>query len=105
MNNKGQVLVLFIMLLPITFLLIYLVYSQIFLYGEKKNQQDFAYRLCNYYKDGKSINDLEDISKENDNETSLEIKELNQGIEITLVKVVKDIINKENKIKTVITCN
>ena len=105
MNKKGQVLVLFVMILPIIFLLIYFVYLQLSLYGEKKNQQDLAYTLCNYYKDGKSISNLTEISKKNDKDSTLKIEQLKQGIEITLVKVVKDVMNKENKVKTVITCN
>jgi hypothetical protein len=56
------------MLLPITFLLIFFVYNQIVLYGEANNQKNLALSLCNYYKDGKTKEEIKQIATSNDNE-------------------------------------
>lgn len=104
MNNKGQTLVLFVMILPITFLLIFFVYTKITLYGEKKKEQDIASSICRYYKKGKSINELEKIIEENDKELIYKIKKEDNKIKVILVKEITNLLNKEDKVRTELIC-
>lgn len=104
MNNKGQTLVLFVMILPIALLLIYFVYTRIMLYGEKKQEEDIANSICRYYHDGKSINELEEIIKANDKDYSYKIKEENNTIKIIISKEIDSLLNKKDKVKTELIC-
>jgi len=104
LNNKGQVLVLFVLILPIFLLLAYFVYNELTLYGEKKNQEDLTSSLCKYYKKGTSIKELEELALKNDKDISIKIENEENNIKKTLVKEIDDLLNKKNKIKTEIKC-
>ena len=104
MNNKGQTLVLFVMILPIALLLIYFVYTRIMLYGEKKHMEDIANSICRYYHNDKAIEELEEIIEANDKDYSYKIKEENNTIKIIIVKEINNLLNKKDKVKTELTC-
>ena len=55
MNNKGQVLVVFVILLPIFLLILGFVIDYGLLYSEKKNIDDSTHDALNYY-----LNNLDD---------------------------------------------
>ena len=104
MNNKGQVFALFVIMLPIFLLLIYFVGSRIYLYNEKKSQEKIADLMCEQYKKEKDIKKIIELGNKNDYKQEIEINKKDNKIEIVLIKEIKDIINKKNKVKTNIIC-
>ena len=104
MNKKGQVLVLFIIILPLVIFIFGMVIGKVYLYGEKMRQEDLAKSACNYYKDGKSISTIENIILKNDNDQAIKITNKNNKVKIILVKQVDSLLNKKSKVKTEIIC-
>ena len=104
MNNKGQTLVLFVIILPIMLLFIYFVYTKVLLYGEKNHQQNIANSICRHYKKGASLSELEILIIGNDEKQKYEIKEKNNTILIILEKDINNLLNKKDKVKTEILC-
>ena len=104
MNKKGQVLVLFIIVLPLIILLISMLIGKVYLYSEKKYQQDLANEACRYYKKGKSIDTIKEIILENDSNQAIKITNRNDTIKIILVKNIDNLLNKKNKVKTELIC-
>lgn len=104
MNNKGQALILFVMILPVGLLLIYFVYTRIVLYSEKQQQENLANTICRYYKKGKKIDELENIVVENDKDQAFKLIEEDNKIKISLEKEINDLLNKKRKIKTELVC-
>ena len=104
MNKKGEVLVLFIIILPLVIFIFGMVIGKVYLYGEKKRQEDLAKSACNYYKDGKSIIKIKDIILENDNDQMVKITDKNNKVKIVLVKQINSLLNKKSKVKTEIIC-
>ena len=80
-----------------------MVIGKIYLYSEKKLQQDLARSACTYYKDGKNIDEIESIILENDKDQIIKIKN-SKSVKIILVKNTYNLINKKNKIKTELIC-
>lgn len=103
MNNKGQTLVLFVILLPVMLLLIYFVYTRIALYGEKNQQQDLANSVCKHYQQGESTIELEKLVLLTDDKQKLTITE-DDKIKIILEKEINNLLNKKEKIKTELIC-
>ena len=103
MNKKGQVLVMFVLLLPILFIGIYLLYIQIDLANEKKNQVKLAEYICDYYQKNNSIDKVIEYSNKLDDTQSIEIKEEKKSIKINIVKE-KSFVNRINRIETKRTC-
>ena len=86
MNNKGQALVSFLIILPVALLIAYLVFNKIYLTGEKKNQERLTNILCDTYKKTDSISEVKKIAKLNDSKQSIKIKEKKNSIIVTLEK-------------------
>lgn len=104
MNKKGQVLVLFVIMLPLIVFIISMIIGKVYLYGEKKSQQDLANSACTYYKKGKDISEIKDIILENDKDQVIKITDNNNKIKIILVKYIDNLLNKKNKVKTELIC-
>ncbi len=100
MNKKGQVLVLFVIMLPLLFLIISMIIGKVYLYGEKKSQQDLANSACIYYKKGKDISEIKNIILENDKDQAIKIT----NNKIILVKYIDNLLYKKNKVKTELIC-
>ena len=100
MNNKGQALVSFLIILPLALLLLYFVFSKVYLSGEKSNQERLITILCDTYKKAGNITDVKKIAYENDPKQNIKIKEKNNSIVVTLEK--KGIFKE--KIKTTTIC-
>ena len=81
-----------------------MVIGKVYLYGEKKIQQDLAKSACNYYKKGKDISEIKDIILKNDNDQAIKITDNNNTVKIILVKTIDNLLNKKNKIKTELIC-
>lgn len=99
MNNKGQSLVLFILLLPLIFILISLVLEVGFLYINKKQvDSEIRYTLKNSIK--ANIKDevkIQNIIKENlGNDIKVDIKNSNERLIIEVTKKHKFLIIKKD---------
>lgn len=103
MNNKGQVLVMFVLLLPILFLVIYFFVSEIYLNNEKKELNRIANRLCKYYEKNNDIDKVLDYGNKMDEDIVITIKKKEDTITIKLEKE-KELFNKKSKIKKELLC-
>ena len=86
MNNKGQVLVSFLIILPVAILIAYLVFNKIYLTGEKKNQERLTTILCDTYDKTESVSEVKKVAKLNDSKQKIKVKEKNNKIVISLEK-------------------
>ena len=100
MNNKGQSLVIFIIVLPICFLLITYVTFLFYSTYEKNNQEHIADIICKYSKNEKNITELLRLGKENDNKQDIIVNNNDGKIEVKLTKkIMFDI-----ELKTTLKC-
>ena len=89
LGNHGQVLVLFIILLPVILLGVYALFSYFSLKYEQKNLNHIAEIACEYELAGKSEEEVKKLILENDKETEIKIVEGNsQSKSLTLKKEV-----------------
>lgn len=73
MNNKGQTLVLFVVLLPVILILLAFVFDTAYMSMEKNKLNDIAKTSLKYVvKDNKDINEVKKVIKENDNKIKIE---------------------------------
>ena len=74
LNNKGQSLVLFILLIPVMVLVMVLVIDMGNLYCEKKEIDSIGYLVCDYgisnYYDDNILNDMVKLANLNDDKLS-----------------------------------
>ena len=103
MNNKGQVLVMFVLLLPVLFLVIYFFVSEVYLNNEKKELNRIANRLCKYYKKNYDIDKVLDYGNKMDKDLVISISKKEDTITIKLEKD-KELFNKKSKIKKELLC-
>ena len=106
MNNKGQVLVIFIILMPIFLILLTLVVDLGMLYIEKRNISNNLTDAVEYYLENKNDINIEqntkDLLNKNLSDIEIETNNTNEYIEITVTKKHKSIytyITKDNYIK------
>lgn len=100
MNNKGQTLVIFVMILPIIVLGSLYIFLTLYSNYEKDNQKDIIKSICDYSKKENDITELIKFGNSNDNDQDISIKRIDNKIEVTLIK--KGIFNI--KIKTTTIC-
>lgn len=87
MDNKGQSLIIFIILLPIIMIILGYVVDQCYLLYHEKNQKEITSLVCTYAKEAKTENDIRQLALENDkNLSQIIIQQKNDQIEITLEK-------------------
>jgi len=73
MNNKGQTLVLFVVLLPVILILLAFVFDTAYMSMESNRLNDIAKTSVKYIvKDNKDINEVKTIIKKNDNDIKIE---------------------------------
>jgi len=109
MNNKGQTLVVFVIILPIILMIFTLIIDLGFLYIEKRNIDNNVYDSVEYYLD--NINDINIetkvkklLNKNIKNIDDILISDNNEYIEIRVLKTRKSIysiITNETKIDIV----
>lgn len=96
MNKKGQVLVIFVILLPLLLLFsAYVVDTTIINYN--KNRLDNINKIVDDYikdKDGVNKSDIEDLLKKNDKDIVIKNMDLDNNIDITLEKEIDSIFGK-----------
>lgn len=96
MNNKGQTLVIFVIVLPILLIMFTLIIDLGFLYIEKRNISNNVYDSVEYYleniDDEEVKNDVEKLLNKNiKNIEDIKIKENEEYVEIYLTKTRKSL--------------
>ncbi len=86
MNNKGQTLVIFVIMLPIIVLGIVYVFLKVYSTYEKKKQENITNIICEKYKKNNDINKLIELGTKNDSTQKIEIKRINDSIEVNIEK-------------------
>jgi len=84
MNNKGQTLVIFVIMLPIIVLGIVYVFLKVYSTYEKKKQENITNIICEEYKKNNDINKLIELGTKNDSTQKIEIKRINDSIEVNI---------------------
>ena len=99
MNNKGQVLVIFVIILPIFLILLTLLIDLGLMSIEKRKIENNTYDAILYYLENKDDKNIEEktkkLLKENINDIDIEINDLLDYIEIKVKKQYKNILNDE----------
>lgn len=91
MNNKGQVLVIFVVLLPIILILLAYVFDKCYLLYEQQKISNIADIICDYKIKNSSNELLQQLSLENDSKlTTIEVNKNS----ITLEKTTSSIFGK-----------
>ena len=107
LNNRGQVLVLFIILLPVILLGIYALFSHFTLKYEEKNLSHIAEIACRYSLTGKSEEDVKKIVLENDKHA--EVKKIEGDSESKSVTLTKEVdtlfLNYKTTVLTSVECS
>ena len=90
MNNKGQTLVIFVILLPILLIVLTLIVDLGFLYIEKRNIDNIVYDSVEYYLENINDKDIDSKVKEllnkNINDIKININETEEYVEINVLK-------------------
>lgn len=73
MNNKGQVLVLFVIMLPIIIFILFIVVDIGNIYLKKTEVCDITYNAISYLKDGKTNEEVVNLIKENNKNIKVSI--------------------------------
>lgn len=106
LNQRGQVLILFIMILPVILLGVFAFLSYCTTRYEQKNLKHIAELSCSYALEGKKENEVRKLIQENDsNIEEIEIKWETQSIEIMLKKEISILfLNKKMIIQESVEC-
>lgn len=95
MNNKGQALVIFVIILPILLMVFTLIIDLGFLYIEKRNISNNVYDSVEYYLeniDDEDIDkDVEKLLNKNIKDIKININETDEYVEIKVSKVRKSL--------------
>ena len=99
LNNKGQSLVLFILLIPILILIMILVIDMGNLYCEKKEIDSIGYLVCDYgisnYNDENVLNDMIRLANLNNNKLSIvSVNIEDNNIDVVIGEKVKGVLGK-----------
>ena len=109
MNNKGQTLVVFVIILPILLMVFTLIVDLGFLYIEKRNIDNNVYDSVEYYLDNITDENIENkinklLNKNIKDIDDIVINETDEYIEIKVSKIRKSlfsIITKDNQINII----
>lgn len=111
MNNKGQVLVTFIILLPMVCILFGYVLDKCYLLYQQKELKDIADVVCKYaLKEEKSETEMKQLALENDKEIEkIAITRKDNSVQLVLEKKEKSLFSRlvgkdSYQIKVKITC-
>ena len=70
MNNKGQALIEFVLILPIFILILFSVIDFGIIFNKKSNLENDSVDIINLFKNGKSLDEIVDIYKDNNIDVS-----------------------------------
>ena len=65
MNNKGQALIEFVLILPIFILILFAVIDFGIIFNKKSSLENDSVDIINLYKNGKSLNELDELYEDN----------------------------------------
>ena len=102
MNNKGQTLIIFVIILPILLMVLTLIIDLGFLYIEKRNISNNVYDSVEYYLD--NIED-DNVKQNVKNLLNKNIKDINIEIEETLEYVEIKVFKNRKSLYSIITHN
>lgn len=92
MNNKGQTLALFVVLIPVFLFIFCYVFDAGMIMIENKKIENLSISANKYLKEGKDIDTIKEIIKNNDNEIEVTIKfneiKLKKELKSTFGKIV-----------------
>jgi len=90
MNNKGQTLVIFVIILPILLMIFTLIIDFGFLYIEKRNISNNVYDSVEYYlkniEEEDVLNKTKELLKRNIKDIKIDVKETDDYVEINVSK-------------------
>ena len=92
MNNKGQTLVMFVILIPVILYLLVIITDLGLLYIENKRVESTVSKAVDYYKEGKNVEEY--INKNINNIDELKIDEFDGKVQIKLKKQHKGLTKK-----------
>lgn len=96
MNNKGQVLVMFLILIPFILILFAYVIDKCYLLYQENIQKNIGSIVCNYALDNKNEeNNIKQLALENDSKLEkIKITKKNDKVIITLEKNIDSILGR-----------
>ena len=102
MNNKGQVLVMFLILLPFVLVLFFYVIDKCYLLYQQNSQKNIGEIVCSYALDNSKNNDnVKQLALENDSKLEkIKISRSDDQVIITLGKEINSIFGKVLGIST-----
>lgn len=100
MNNKGQVLVIFVVMLPIFLIILALVVDLGLMSLEKRNISNNTIYAVEYYLESNDEEKTKELLKENIDNIEVIIVDNNSYVEITVRKDYKGLLRKEDVIVT-----
>lgn len=111
MNNKGQVLVLFLLLVPLVLILFAYVVDKCYLLYQENSQNNIGDTVCSYAIDSnKTEDEIKQLTLENDSKIeNIKVIRNNEHVEIILEKEIDSLFGKilgmdTYKIKTKTLC-
>lgn len=101
MNNKGQVLVIFVILLPIFLMILTLIIDLGMLSIEKRKVDNNTYDAIEYYLESNNKDKIIKLIEKNIDDVDVDIKDSENSVEISVSKEYKGIYNiiYDNEIK------
>lgn len=70
MNNKGQALIEFVLILPIFILILFSVIDLGIIFNKKSSLENDSVDIINLFKNGKSLDEIEELYKDNNIDVS-----------------------------------
>ena len=99
MNNKGQVLVIFVVMLPIILIVLALVVDLGLMSLEKRNISNNTMEAIEYYLESNDREKTKKLLNENIDDIEISIIDNNSYVEITVKKNYKGLLRKEDVIE------
>ena len=108
LNNRGQTLVIFIILLPLVCFIMFFFIQKLMLINEKTYLKSIANDSCNYYLKNNNIDKTIELLKKNDsNLKNIVVNDELDTVMIEFDKEINDLFDffEDNKIHIKVTCN
>lgn len=109
LNEKAQVLVIFVILLPLICLLVFFFIQKLLIINEENHLNSIAYDACSYYIKTSNYQETVNLLMENDTKlTDIKIMEKDNQISVTFQKEIDDLFHffqDNNKLHIEVTCN
>lgn len=112
MNRKGQVLVLFVLVLPLILLFVFCLFEKLYVSSEKNKIYNLSNSVCDYLKENNDIDKAKNMIIDNDKDILIDnifIEIVNDKITIEINKNIKGLFgyifdNNSYSYKSKVTC-